>query len=136
MSDTPRTDAEEKLRKEALLLPGLKEALLWKPNTPQLENAMTYAWEQALKSFIRAIEKNAPPTHDEPPVIFSAGKWVYMGDGNTPSTEHDSRELDAAAWHKLARHFNAAPQATDQPGSVGVCKEADTQTTKPAGAAQ
>ena len=44
---------------ESDLLPGLKEALLWKPNTPQLENAMTYAWESALKSFIRAIEKNA-----------------------------------------------------------------------------
>lgn len=41
---------------DSALLPGLKEALLWKPNTPQLENAMTYAWEQALKSFIRAIE--------------------------------------------------------------------------------
>ena len=49
---------------DAALLPGLREALKWKPNTPQLENAMTYAWESALKSFIRAIESahsNASP---------------------------------------------------------------------------
>lgn len=37
----------------------------------------------------------------EPPVIFSAGKWAYLGNENTPASEHDSRELDAAAWHKL-----------------------------------
>lgn len=43
--------------KDAALLPGLREALAWKPNIPQLENAMTYAWESAIKSFIRAIEK-------------------------------------------------------------------------------
>ena len=46
--------------KDAALLPGLREALKWKPHTPQLENAMTYAWESALKSFISAIEKSAP----------------------------------------------------------------------------
>ncbi len=49
--------AEAPAVSEEALLPGLQEALKWKPNTPQLENAMTYAWEQALKSFIRAIEK-------------------------------------------------------------------------------
>lgn len=42
---------------EAALLPGLREALKWKPNTPQLENAMTYAWESALKAFITSLEK-------------------------------------------------------------------------------
>lgn len=51
----------KKAAEERALLPGLKEALLWKPNTPQFENAMTYAWEQALRSFIRAIEANTPP---------------------------------------------------------------------------
>ena len=45
---------------ELALLPGLREALKWKPNTPQLENAMTYAWESALKSFIGALEKGHP----------------------------------------------------------------------------
>lgn len=45
---------------EVALLPGLREALLWKPNTPQLENAMTYAWEQAIKAFIRSLESAAP----------------------------------------------------------------------------
>ena len=39
------------------LLPGLREALLWKPNTPQLENAMTYAWEQALRAYVRELER-------------------------------------------------------------------------------
>jgi hypothetical protein len=63
--DTPEGELERlgadpsKLRAEFALLPGLREALKWKPNTPQLENAMTYAWEQSIKSFIRAIEKNA-----------------------------------------------------------------------------
>lgn len=48
------------MKNDLSLLPGLREALKWKPNTPQLENAMTYAWESALKSFIGALEKGQP----------------------------------------------------------------------------
>ena len=55
---SPPAPAAPQPASEAALLPGLKEALLWKPNTPQLENAMTYAWESALKSFIRSIEEH------------------------------------------------------------------------------
>jgi hypothetical protein len=50
-SVTPLADSD------LVLLPGLREALKWKPNTPQLENAMTYAWESALKSFVRVLEE-------------------------------------------------------------------------------
>ena len=62
LSETAASDAAKV--PEAYLLPGLREALLWKPNIPQLENAMTYAWESALKSFIRSLE-NAAPSPDE-----------------------------------------------------------------------
>lgn len=51
---------------DSALLPGLREALKWKPNTPQLENAMTYAWEAAIKSFVRALEAAAPAPAQEP----------------------------------------------------------------------
>lgn len=72
------------LRDEAALLPGLREALLWKPNTPQLENAMTYAWEAAIKSFIRAIEANAPAVQSETPAIAELRRL---------------REIEHLAWH-------------------------------------
>ena len=42
--------------KERALLPGLKEALLWKPTIPGLETVLSYAWQSALESRIRAIE--------------------------------------------------------------------------------
>ena len=42
--------------KERALLPGLKEALLWKPIIPGLETALSYAWQSAIESRIRAIE--------------------------------------------------------------------------------
>lgn len=62
LNDALKTPAIAPLTgKDAALLPGLREALKWKPNTPQLANAMTYAWEAAIKSFISAIEKNACP---------------------------------------------------------------------------
>jgi hypothetical protein len=66
------------------LLPGLREALLWKPNTPQLENAMTYAWTSAIKSFISAIEKNAP----QPATQRSEPEGIakYLGDKQPENT--------------------------------------------------
>jgi hypothetical protein len=48
-----------------------------------------------------ATPSELPGLPEEPPVIFTAGKWSYQGDATTPPSEHDSRELDAAAWHKL-----------------------------------
>ena len=48
---------------------------------------------------------------DEPPVIFSAGTWTWSGDGRA----YDSRELDAAAWHKLKKPVSAK-QASDEIG--------------------
>jgi hypothetical protein len=87
---------ETKLREEALLLPGLREALKWKPNTPQLENAMTYAWEAALKSFISAIERSgfapSPTRHNtaNPERRSSLELSELKPDGN----EGRSREVD------------------------------------------
>lgn len=43
------------------------------------------------------IKKSGASSSIEPPIIFSAGTWTYSGDGR----DYDSRELDAAAWHKL-----------------------------------
>jgi hypothetical protein len=54
-------------------------------------------WTEAMT----ATPSELPGLPEEPPVIFTAGKWSYQGDATTPPSEHDSRELDAAAWHKL-----------------------------------
>lgn len=58
----------------------------------------------------------------------------HVLDGREWDFTDDEQRVDFAdqvvAWLP-----NAAPQATDQPGSGGVCKEADTQTPAPAVAA-
>lgn len=91
------------------LLPGLREALLWKPNTPQLENAMTYAWEQALKSFIRALEESAPrpelqPLTGETPRTDAAAHYRHPGiSGMTGATL-----VDASFARQLERELAEA----------------------------
>ena len=87
----------------AALLPGLREALKWKPNTPQLENAMTYAWESALKSFISAIELAAATRSAD--ACIAGERQNGAVHSHQATREPDSKPLDDAVPSSTALTF-------------------------------
>jgi hypothetical protein len=76
-------------------------------------------WEQVVQRVVHDFYPDGPEAiareaikaalsilvDSEPPSIFAEGTWTWSGDG----CAYDSRELDAAAWHKL----RAFPSATE-----------------------
>ena len=106
LPDAPQP-ASAPISGDRALLPGLREALNWKPNTPQLENAMTYAWASAIKSFIHAIEKNAPLSEKQAiPARLGLLCCATCQKPITQGTVNDCDSGEACPFHRYRRTGN------------------------------